>query len=341
MKAMILEKFHDLCRTSHPLKLTEYPTPVPQKGQVLIKVSACGVCHTEIDVIEGRTSPRLPVVPGHQVIGQIVDRGPEVTAYKTGDRVGVAWIFWACGKCDYCLSDQENLCSQFVGTGCHADGGYAEYMVANEGFIHPIPELFSDAQAAPLLCAGAIGYRSLHLTGIADGQLLGLAGFGASAHLVIKMVAFRFPNTRVFVYARSQKERAFARELGAFWTGDFNASPPEPLDTVIDTTPAWKPVLKALEILKPGGRLVINAIRKEDTDRDLLNSVDYARHLWLEKEIKTVANVTCSDVADFLKLAAEIAIEPVVKEYCLEDANRALMELKTRKIHGAKVLCMK
>lgn len=340
MKAMIMEAIQDFCCTSYPLKLAEYPTPVPQEGQVLIKVSACGICHTEIDVIEGRTSPRLPVVLGHQVVGRVVDRGPQAARYNTGDRVGVAWIFWACGKCDFCLSGQENLCNEFVGTGCHADGGYAEYMVAYEDFIYPIPEAFTDVQAAPLLCAGAIGYRSLHLTGITNGQTLGFAGFGASAHLIVKILGHHFPDTKVFVCARSQKERAFAEDLGAFWTGDYNASPPEPLDAVIDTTPAWKPVLKALEVLKPGGRLVINAIRKEDADRDQLMGLDYARHLWLEKEIKSVANVTRRDVADFLELAAEIAIEPVVEEYVLEDANRALMELKNRKIHGAKVLKM-
>ncbi len=340
MKAMIMEETQDLCCTSHPLKLAEYPTPAPGEGQVLIKVSACGVCHTEIDVIEGRTSPRLPVVLGHQVVGRIVEHGPGTGRFEKGTRVGVAWIFNACGECDFCRSGQENLCADFMATGCHADGGYAEYMVAYEDFIYPIPRAFSDAKAAPLMCAGAIGYRSLHLTGITNGRTLGFVGFGASAHLVLKMAKKRFPDTAVFVYARSAKERAFAEELGAAWAGDYNDDPPEQLDAVIDTTPAWRPVLKALEVLKPGGRLVINAVRKEDADRDLLMGMDYPRHLWLEKEIKSVANVTRRDVSDFLELAAEMNIDPVVEEYGLKDANRALMELKSRKIHGAKVLIM-
>ncbi len=338
MKAMIMEDTQDLCCTSHPLKLAEYPTPEPGEGQVLIKVSTCGVCHTEIDVIEGRTSPRLPVVLGHQVIGRIVDRGPGANRFNTGDRVGVAWIFRACGQCDFCRNGQENLCSEFEATGCHADGGYAEYMVAYEDFVYPIPEVFPDVQAAPLLCAGAIGYRSLHLTGITNGRTLGFVGFGASAHLVLKMAKKRYPDSPLFVYARSLKEREFAQELGAAWAGDYNADPPERLDAVIDTTPAWRPVLKALEVLKPGGRLVINAVRKDNADRDLLMGLDYPRHLWLEKEIKSVANVTRKDVTDFLELAVEMDIDPVVEEYGLMDANRALMELKTRKIHGAKVL---
>jgi propanol-preferring alcohol dehydrogenase len=211
-------------------------------------------------------------------------------------------------------------------------------MVAPEGFAYAIPEVFSDAEAAPLLCAGAIGYRSLRLTGIQNGQSLGLTGFGASGHLVLKMVRHRFPDTRVAVFARSAKEREFALELGAAWAGDTTDRAPEGLDAIIDTTPVWKPVLEGLRNLAPGGRLVINAIRKEDTDKDVLLSLDYAEDLWMEREVKSVANVARRDVVEFLELAAEIPIRPEIQEYPLADANVALQELRNSKIRGAKVL---
>jgi propanol-preferring alcohol dehydrogenase len=211
-------------------------------------------------------------------------------------------------------------------------------MTVPEGFAYPIPEVFADVEAAPLFCAGAIGYRSLRLTGIRDGQRLGLTGFGASAHLVLKMTRFRYANAQVYVFARSEKERDFAKELGAVWAGDTAEEPPQKLDCIIDTTPAWKPVVEALKSLTPGGRLVINAIRKESRDQDYLLNLDYPKHLWLEKEIKSVANVARSDVSEFLDLAARIPIKPDVQEFALADANDALLELKERKIRGAKVL---
>ena len=338
MKAMVLKRVRDFGQRDAPLEFADVPIPVPQARQVLVAVTACGVCHTELDEIEGRTQPRLPVIPWHQVVGEVVRTGEAVTRFKSGDRVGVAWIFSACGKCAFCQTGRENLCPAFRATGRDADGGYAEYMTAFEDFTYRLPEVFSDVQAAPLLCAGAIGYRSLRLTGLADGQCLGLTGFGASAHLVLKMVAHRFPRSRVYVFARSARERSFAVEMGAVWAGDTAQKPPEPLDSIIDTTPAWKPVVSALAALKPGGRLVINAIRKETRDVDSLLALDYARHLWMEKEIKSVANVARTDVSEFLDLAAEIPILPVVQTYALSDANRALMELKARKIRGAKVL---
>jgi propanol-preferring alcohol dehydrogenase len=250
----------------------------------------------------------------------------------------VAWIYSACGKCKFCRSGNENLCADFRATGRDADGGYAEYMTVPEGFAYSIPETFSDAEAAPLLCAGAIGYRSLRLTGIADGMRLGLTGFGASAHLVLKMAGHKFPGTEVYVFARSEKEREFAVELGAVWAGDTEDEPPEKLDAIIDTTPVYKPVVEALKNLEPGGRLVINAIRKEDTDKDYLLKCSYPEHLWMEKEIKSVANVARRDVSDFLDLAAEIPIVPEVEEFPLEEANTALTQLKERRIRGAKVL---
>ncbi len=339
MRAMVLEAIGPLRENPAPLKLVELPDPVPGEGEILIKVHTCGVCHTELDEIEGRTPPpKLPVVLGHQVVGMVEALGPKSQGFVLGDRVGVAWIYSACGECEFCRRGEENLCADFRATGRDAPGGYGELMVVREAFASRIPDVFTDAEAAPLLCAGAIGYRSLRLTGLKDGQRLGLTGFGASAHLVLKMVNHRYPNTEVFVFARSEGERVFARELGAAWAGDTLENAPEKLHAVIDTTPVWTPIVKALEHLEPGGRLVINAIRKEESDKDVLTRLDYPHHLWCEKEIKSVANVTRSDVREFLQLAAEIPIKPAVQEYPLEEANRALADLKAGRIRGGKVL---
>jgi len=339
MKAMVMTKICDLNENKNPLELRDIPKPVPGERELLVKVLTCGVCHTELDEIEGRTPPPgLPIILGHQVVGRVEQAGRKVSKFKPGDRVGVAWIFSACGNCKFCRSGRENLCPDFKATGRDANGGYAEYMTVREDFAYAIPDIFSDLEAAPLLCAGAIGYRSLKLTNLRDGQNLGLTGFGASGHLVLMMVKHRFPKTKVYVFARAEKEREFARELGAVWAGDTEDTPPEKLDSIIDTTPVWKPVVEALKNLDSGGRLVINAIRKEDVDKNSLLNLNYPAHLWLEKEIKSVANVERADVSEFLKLAAEIPIKPEVQEYSLEEANRALVEIKERKIRGAKVL---
>lgn len=339
MRAMVLHEVGGLGTNQTPLHLADLPAPEPEEGEVLIQVSACGVCHTELDEIEGRMPPpRLPVVLGHQVVGRVVEKGRKVTSFQTGDRLGVAWIFSACGKCRHCLEGNENLCAEFRATGRDANGGYAEFMTVREDFAYRIPDVLTDAEAAPLLCAGAIGYRSLRLTNLRDGQNLGLTGFGASAHLVLKMARHNYPNSQVFVFARNEDEREFARELGAVWAGDTTDTAPDPLDAIIDTTPAWLPVVEALKNLAPGGRLVINAIRKEERDKGALLELDYPAHLWMEKEVKSVANVARRDVSEFLQLAAEIRVKPEVEEYPLEDANRALVELKTRHVRGAKVL---
>jgi len=341
MKAMILNEITHLVDNPTPLVLTDIEIPEPKPGQVLIQVSVCGVCHTELDEIEGRTPPpQLPVIPGHQVVGRIVGLGEGSSSHKLGDRVGVAWIFSSCGFCIFCQSGQENFCPEFQATGRDAHGGYAEYMVAGEGYVYPIPEVFSDSQAAPLLCAGAIGYRSLKLTNLEDGQDIGLTGFGASGHLVMKLVKHTHPKSRVFVFARSESEREFARSLGAAWAGDTTDRCPRRMHAIIDTTPAWVPVVEALKNLQPGGRLVINAIRKEDQDKDVLLSLNYPEHLWMEKEIKSVANITRTDVDEFLQIAAEIPLKPEYQEFALEQANQALNELKGSKIRGAKVLRM-
>jgi len=339
MKAMVLKGVSGFAENPSPLVSAEAPEPMPGEGEVLIRVAVCGVCHTELDEIEGRTlPPSFPVIPGHQVVGRVAALGPDAGRFRPGDRVGVGWIHWACGFCAACRSGNENLCLQFRATGRDVNGGYAEYMTAPSAFVHPIPKAFTDAEAAPLLCAGAIGYRSLRLAGLSDGRNLGLTGFGASAHLVLQTVRRLFPNTQTFVFARSERERAFARELGAVWAGATEEEPPEKLHAIIDTTPAWKPVVEALKHLVPGGRLVINAIRKEEKDKAELLGLDYPTHLWLEKEIKSVANVTRRDIAEFLELAAEIPLRPNVEEFPLAEANRALAELKAGKIRGAKVL---
>jgi propanol-preferring alcohol dehydrogenase len=339
MKAMLLNKLCDLGENQTPLEMMELPDPVAAEEEILVKVSVCGVCHTELDEIEGRTPPpRLPIVPGHQIVGRVEAIGSRVNAFRVGDRVGIAWIYSTCGTCGFCLAGNENLCQDFKATGRDVNGGYAQYMTVSEGFAYRIPDEFNDSEAAPLLCAGAIGYRSLRLTGIQDGQNLGLTGFGASGHLVLKLVMHRYPNAKVFVFARNAQERAFSRELGAVWAGEADQESPEKLDCIIDTTPVWKPVVEALKNLKPGGRLVINAIRKEEVDKDYLLQLAYPVHLWLEKEIKSVANVSRNDVSEFLELAAEMDIKPEIQEYALEEANEALVALKTSRIRGAKVL---
>ena len=344
MKAMVLK---EICQIkvegeAKPLELVDLPIPKPKPKQILIKVLACGVCRTELDQIEGRiTPPRLPIVPGHQPVGIVEALGSGVTKFKVGDRVGAAWIYSSCGQCKFCLRGEENLCEQFKGTGCDADGGYAEYMVISEDFAYKIPRRFTDlTRAAPLMCSGVIGYRSLKLTGMEDGKTLGLYGFGAAHHLVIQMANFKFPNSKKFVLSRNPVERELAKKLGADWVGEIEDKTPQRLDCAIDTTPAWKPVVKALENLERGGRLVINLIRKEEIDKEFLLKLDYPKHLWLEKEIKTVANVTRKDAEEFLALASQIQIKPEIQEFKREEANKALVELKSGKIRGAKVLKM-
>lgn len=339
MKAMILRRLLDMSGGQSPLELVELPLPEPGPREVRVRVTTCGVCHTELDEIEGRTPPAtFPMTLGHQAVGYVEAHGPDATRLARGTRVGIAWIFHACGECEYCRSDRENLCPAFRATGRDAPGGYAEYLTVHEDFAYPIPADFSDLEAAPLLCAGAIGYRSLRLAGIGDGDRLGLTGFGASAHLVLKMVRHKFPHSPVYVFARSERERQFALQLGAVWAGETTDHPPENMHSIIDTTPAWLPIVEALRRLAPGGRLVINAIRKEASDQQALTKLNYERDLWLEREIKSVANVTRRDVVEFLSLASQMRLRPEIQEYPLALANEALLELKQGKIRGAKVL---
>lgn len=333
MRAMVLSRVVDLDENAAPLDPVEWPDPEPAEAEVLVRVSVCGVCHTELDEIEGRTPPpHLPVVPGHEIVGVVARVGEGCRRYSGGERVGIGWIHSSSGGVN------ENLSEQFRATGRDVDGGYAEYVVVPERYAYPIPDVFSDAEAAPLLCAGGVGYRSLKLAGVSDGDILGLTGFGGSGHLVLQLAKYLYPNSEVYVFARSVKEREFALELGADWVGETTEAPPAPPHAIIDTTPAWKPVLAALEHLRPGGRLVINAIRKEPRDRELLASLRYEDHLWMEKEIKSVANVTSRDLEEFLPIAAAIPLRVEIQEYVLEDANVALAGLRSGHVRGAKVL---
>lgn len=339
MKAMRLHEITEINKNSEPLKYEEIPVPVPGKDELLVRISVCGVCHTELDEIEGRTPPEeLPVVPGHQVVGTIEKTVGNSEGLKEGNRVGIAWIYSACGECYYCQKGEENLCPDFTATGRDSDGGYAEYMTVPAAYAHPIPEDLGDKEAAPLLCAGAIGYRSLSLTGISNGDRLGMTGFGASGHLVLRMAKQIYPDSEIYVFARSEEQREFAKELGASWAGDTEEKSPEKLHAIIDTTPAWKPVVEALGNLEPAGRLVINAIRKEKTDQDYLQKLNYSEHLWMEKEIKSVANVTRDDVKQVLHVAAKFNIKPDFETYPLEEANRALKDVIQGSSRGAKVL---
>jgi len=330
---MLLKKCAELASNPAPLVLEDIPAPKPGVAELLVEVSVCGVCHTELDEIEGRTAPRqLPIVPGHEVVGRVVERGANCRRFEIGDRVGVGWIHSSDG------SEEENLSPAFVATGRDVNGGYAEYMTVPEAYACPVPDAFSDEQAAPLMCAGAIGYRALKLTGLRDGERLGLTGFGGSGHIVLQLSKHLYPASPVYVFARSPAEREFALELGADWAGDTHDEPPNLLHAIIDTTPAWAPVVAGLEALRAGGRLVINAIRKQPGDRDVMATLSYEDHLWLEKELKSVANITHRDISEFLPIAAAIPIVVATEAMPLEDANKALAALEAGHIRGAKVL---
>ena len=332
MKAQLLTKIAPV--EDRPLDSAELPLPEPDPGEARIQVSVCGVCHTELDEIEGRLPPKLPIVLGHQVVGRVDKAGAAVRHLHMGERVGVAWIYSACGVSAFCRAGLENLCERARWTGKDVNGGYAEYMVVPEPFAYPIPARFTDVQAAPLLCAGVIGYRALRLTDLHDGETLALYGFGASAHIVIQTAKHLHPTIKIFVITRGEDHRRLARELGADWAGLPNEELPERPHRAIDFTPVGETIREALQNLRPGGRLVVNAIRK----RNPVPPLDYAKHLWEEKEVKSVANVTRRDALDFLPLAAAIPIMPEVEEYPLAEANETLIRQKAGRVHGAAVL---
>ncbi len=333
MKAMILDKQSPI--KEKPLKSADLPAPIPNDDQILVEVSVCGACHTDLDEAEGRLKPtKSPIVPGHQVVGKVIDRGKAVTKHKISDRVGITWLFSSCGECDFCRTGSENLCAKAKWTGKDADGGYAEFMVIGEDFAYSIPDQFTDSQAAPLLCAGVIGYRTLRLADITDGQKIGLFGFGASAHIVIQIIKYKFPDSPVFVFTKTEKHAELAKKLGAVWTGRSGDKPPEMLNKIMDFTPVGECVRDALGVLERGGRLIINAIRKETP----VPPLDYAEYLWLEKEIKSIANVTRRDAEEFLPLASQIPITPTIEEFSLEQANDVLCSIKNSRLRAAAVL---
>ncbi len=329
MKAMILRKARPI--EENPLETVEVPEPTPGPDEIRIKVRACGVCHTDLHTVEGELAlPRLPVIPGHQIVGAVDQLGADVTRFRLGDRVGVAWLYSSCEQCDFCQRGLENLCDQARFTGLHADGGYAQYTVVPAAFAYPIPPGFPDLQAAPLLCAGVIGYRSLRLSEIQPGERLGLFGFGASAHVTIQVA--RHWGCEVFVFTRSEEHRQLARELGAAWVGGARDEPPALLDSAITFAPAGWIVLEALRVLRKGGTVAINAIHMSPIP-EMKYSLIYG-----ERTLRSVANMARQDAEELLQLAAQIPIRTEVEVYPLAEANRVLQRLKDRQVRGAAVL---
>ena len=333
MKAMVLNKQAPI--EDHPLEMVDLPEPSVDDNQILVKISVCGACHTDLDEVEGRLIPTMsPIVPGHQAVGKVTDKGKDVKKFTIGDRVGITWLYSSCGKCDFCQAGNENLCNQAKWTGKDANGGYAEFTVIGEDFAYSIPEEFSDSQAAPLLCAGVIGYRTIRLADITDGQKVGLFGFGASAHIVIQIIKYKFPNSPVYVFTKTAQHAELAKNLGAVWTGRSGDRPPDKLNKIMDFTPVGQCVRDALGALEKGGRLIINAIRKETP----VPPMEYAKYLWLEKEIKSVANVTRQDAEEFLPLAARIPVVPTIEQFPLTQANEVLCSIKNSRLRAAAVL---
>ena len=316
-----------------PLSLVEMAEPQPGRNQVRLRVSMCGVCHTDLHIVEGELElPRLPLIPGHQIVGVVEASGAGASRFQVGDRAGVGWLNWTCGECDFCRRGRENLCPNARFTGLHADGGYAQYTVIDEKFAYPLPPGFSDADAAPLLCAGIIGYRSLRLSGIQPGGRLGLYGFGASAHLAIQVA--RHWDCEVHVFSRSPEHRRHAEELGATWVGGADDDHPANLDAGVTFAPAGWIVPLALGHLRPGGRLAINAIHMSP-----IPEMPYDR-LYGERVLRSVTNFTRQDAEEFLALAAAIPIKSDVELQPLAEANEVLQRLKASDIRGAAVLTL-
>lgn len=314
-----------------PLHLEDVPVRSPGPGDILIRVSRCGVCHTDLHIVTGELPMhKVPLVPGHQIVGTVEQAGPDVDRFAPKERVGVAWLYDACGVCASCRAGRENLCEEARFTGYDVDGGYAQFMVAKADYAYRIPERFSDTDAAPLLCAGVIGYRSLRLSGIERGQRLGLFGFGASAHLVIQVA--RHWGCEVYVFTRSERHRAHARELGAVWAGGSEDAAPARVHAAIVFAPAGKVVIQALGHLERGGTVAINAIHL-----DPIPEFDYELLYW-ERALRSVSNVTRRDAEEFLALAAEIPIRTATTLYPLTEANAALTAMRRSELSGAAVL---
>jgi len=329
MKALRLESPDPI--ENAPLKLVDLPIPTYRSHQLLVKVSTCSICHTDLHTVEGEIiPPRFPITPGHQVVGQISELGDQVSGWEVGERVGIPWLYRACGTCDFCKRGEENLCPEAEFTGFHQDGGYADYLIVDADYALQIPDALSDALAAPLLCAGIIGYRSLCKADVHPGERLGLIGFGASAHLAIQVA--RHWNCEVYVFTRSSGHRELARELGAEWVGGIEDQAPEALDRAILFAPVGDLVPQILRKLRPGGTLAINAIHLSPIP-ELLYSLIYG-----ERTLRSVANATYQDGVEFMALAAEIPITATTQMYDLKEANEALLDLKESRIDGAGVL---
>ncbi len=329
MKAMQLQKAQPI--EERPLELVDLPPPIPGPGEIRVRVEACGICRTDLHIIEGDLLlPKLPVVPGHQIVGVVDQVGAGVTHFREGDRLGIPWLFSTCGQCPFCQRNQENLCDVARFTGYHVDGGYAEFVVASEHFAHPLPPRLSPAQASPLLCAGVIGFRALRQSRVRPGQRLGLYGFGGSAHIVIQ-VAIHW-GCEIYVFTRSEEHRALARQLGAHWTGQAEESPPDRLDSAVIFAPVGRLVLEALRVLAKGGTVAIAGITMSP-----IPELDYAL-LYHERSIVSVANSTRQDVLDLLQLAAELPIRTEIETFPLDEANHALQLLKKSQFRGAGVL---
>ena len=329
MKACLLNSAAPV--ETQPLDFTDVPDPQPTGDQVRVRVSVCGVCRTDLHVVEGELPPRKsPVIPGHQVVGVIEQAGDAARRFKAGTRVGIPWLHRTCGVCEYCRAGKENLCDNATFTGYVVDGGYAQYTLAPEGFVYPIPDSFLDEHAAPLLCAGIIGFRALRLSGIAPGGRLGFYGFGAAAHVAIQVA--RHWNIEVFAATRDERHQRLARELGAVWTGGTLAEPPVKLDSAIVFAPAGEIVPAALKALKKGGTLALAGIHMSPTP-----PLEYPL-LYHERVIRSVANNTRQDGEDFLRVSAEIPIRSEVEIFPLYEANQALNKLKNDAVRGAAVL---
>jgi propanol-preferring alcohol dehydrogenase len=330
---MVLGHTGDLA--ANPLRLHDVPVPEPGPGEVLVEVSVCAICRTDLHVIEGELDrPKLPLIPGHQAIGMIRQVGSGVTTRRPGERVGIAWLQGTCGRCQYCRSGRENLCLAARFTGYQVDGGYAEYAVAPAPFAYPIPSTFSDQEAAPLLCAGIIGYRALRLSRVQSGQRLGLYGFGASAHIAIQIA--RHWGCEVYVCSLKAEHRTLAREMGAAWVGEASQAPPVPLHAAIIFAPAGELVIPALRALDRGGTLALAGIHMS-----LIPPIDYDRDLFGERTISSVTANTRQDGVDLLREAAAIPIKPRTQCYPLIEANHALQRLKAGAINGAGVLAVR
>jgi len=327
---MLLRQFAPIKK--NPLELIDIPTPEPNEEEILIKINVCGVCHTDLHTVEGELPDvMLPVVPGHQVVGKIAKSGSRVFRFKEGDRVGAAWLYSTDGTCRFCRNNKENLCENGRFTGYSRHGGYAEYMVIPEKFAYAIPASFEDTEAAPLLCAGIIGYRALRLSGIRPGQRLGLLGFGASAHVAIQ-VAMHW-GCEVYVFSRSQEHLVLARKLGAVWTGSSKEKPPHKLDGLINFTPAGPTVLDGMRHLEKGGTQTLTGIFMSP-----IPQMEYSQNLYFERRLGSVANATRQDGEELLKIASEIPIRTSTSTFPLEDANKVLRYLKESRIDGAAVL---